>query len=386
MIRRLFCRLFLSILALFAPLISPLANSAAASFKSDYQPVRPGVEYAHLVLTNEPWSIHVARFEWARKDLRLTCTLAQDHIVGLSTVVQQVAEVPPALGRPIAAINGDFFVIKAGPYQGDPEGLQIEAGELVSGPGQDCFWLENGTPHIDEVRPRFTFRCQRGAKIPFGLNEAPRSNSIVLFTPRFGDSTRATNDCELILAPNGRTDWLPLKASHTYSALVRAVNTNGNSELTSSRMVLVFGPNEQNLASSIPVGSTLTISTDCSRNLAKAETAIGGKNILVHNGKKNQWPEEARKPASASRNPRTALGFNRRWIYLVEVDGRQKDLSVGMNFTELADLMKTVGCTEALNLDGGGSSTFWLNGTVLNSPSDKHERAVANAVVLLERP
>jgi exopolysaccharide biosynthesis protein len=54
-----------------------------------------------------------------------------------------------------------------------------------------------------------------------------------------------------------------------------------------------------------------------------------------------------------------------------------------MTFAELAAFMRQIGCTEALNLDGGGSSTFWLDGRVMNSPSDKHERTVANALMIL---
>jgi len=59
---------------------------------------------------------------------------------------------------------------------------------------------------------------------------------------------------------------------------------------------------------------------------------------------------------------------------------------MGMNLEELANLMKDLGCTDAMNLDGGGSSTFWLDGKVMNSPSDKHERTVANALVIVRKP
>ncbi|PWU14218.1 MAG: copper amine oxidase, partial [Verrucomicrobia bacterium] len=111
-----------------------------------------------------------------------------------------------------------------------------------------------------------------------------------------------------------------------------------------------------------------------------------GGPLLVHKGALQPFPSPKGTNASLSaRNPRTALGFNFRNLYLAEVDGRQKTLSVGMTFAELAALMKSLGCTEAMNLDGGGSSTFWLDGRVVNSPSDKHERAVANAVAILRK-
>ena len=107
--------------------------------------------------------------------------------------------------------------------------------------------------------------------------------------------------------------------------------------------------------------------------------------MLVHLGREQHWPgEKAANGYLLPRHPRTAIGFNSRYFFMVEVDGRQKDLSMGMSFAELAAFMKRLGCTEAMNLDGGGSATFWLNGRIMNSPSDKHERPLANALVIVQ--
>jgi exopolysaccharide biosynthesis protein len=84
------------------------------------------------------------------------------------------------------------------------------------------------------------------------------------------------------------------------------------------------------------------------------------------------------------RHPRTAVGWNKKYIFFVVVDGRQKELSMGMTYVELAHFFKNLGCTEAINLDGGGSTTFWLDGKIMNSPSDKHERSVANCLFIVE--
>jgi exopolysaccharide biosynthesis protein len=85
------------------------------------------------------------------------------------------------------------------------------------------------------------------------------------------------------------------------------------------------------------------------------------------------------------RHPRTAVGWNKECIYMVEVDGRQSDVSVGMTFEELADYMAKIGCDFAMNLDGGGSSTLWFMGHVLNSPSEGRERPAPNALVLMRK-
>ena len=53
-----------------------------------------------------------------------------------------------------------------------------------------------------------------------------------------------------------------------------------------------------------------------------------------------------------------------------------------MTYPEMAALVKEYGCTEAVELDGGGSSTIWAMGKILNSPSDGRPRAIANGLIL----
>jgi exopolysaccharide biosynthesis protein len=76
------------------------------------------------------------------------------------------------------------------------------------------------------------------------------------------------------------------------------------------------------------------------------------------------------------------MGWNKTHYFLVEVDGRQK-ISAGMTFPELAAYMVKIGCEEAINLDGGGSATIWVYGSVMNSPSEGRERPAANGLVVV---
>jgi MYXO-CTERM domain-containing protein len=88
------------------------------------------------------------------------------------------------------------------------------------------------------------------------------------------------------------------------------------------------------------------------------------------------------------RNPRTAAGFtaDRRTLILAVVDGRAAPSRVGMTCNELAALMIDLGARDALNLDGGGSSTMWLAGAgVLNHPTDGSPRTVSNHLALYAR-
>jgi hypothetical protein len=84
-------------------------------------------------------------------------------------------------------------------------------------------------------------------------------------------------------------------------------------------------------------------------------------------------------------NPWTAVGASAdgTQLILAVVDGRQPGFSIGVTPWQMADLMIELGAWMALKLDGGGSSTFFLNGEVINSPSDEAgERPVANALLV----
>jgi hypothetical protein len=87
----------------------------------------------------------------------------------------------------------------------------------------------------------------------------------------------------------------------------------------------------------------------------------------------------------AARQPRTLAGLRADGtVLLVTVDGRQPGWSVGMTLPEAARLMLSLGARDALNLDGGGSSTMTVRGEVVNRPSDRGgERPVSDGVYAL---
>jgi hypothetical protein len=106
----------------------------------------------------------------------------------------------------------------------------------------------------------------------------------------------------------------------------------------------------------------------------------GGKNVAPFADSLEGTPERF----SRARHPRTAVGISRdsATVYLVVVDGRQK-ASAGMTLEELADAMIALGAVEALNLDGGGSTTLVVRDSIVNAPSDPNgERPVGNAIVI----
>lgn len=339
-----------------------------------------GFSYLNQRDPEVPWSIHVLKVERSDPDLEFHTTLGQSNTFWMTRVSDQVRSLPPALGLPVAAVNGDFYNNDRN-YRGRPRELQIRRGELVTGPsGHPCFWIDPaGVPHMTNLESRLRVVWPDGTATPFDLNDVRGEDQAVLYTSAIGASTRTHGGVELILERGTNTAWLPLRAGESYAARVQEVRQEGDSPVNGETLVLSLGPR---LAARLPtavVGWALQVVTETVPSLRGVETAIGGGPTLVRGGKVREWS------GLQLRHPRTALGWNDEAIYLVEVDGRQGRLSVGMSFPELASYMRKLGCTEAMNLDGGGSATFWVMGNVMNSPSEGRERPAPNALVVVEK-
>ena len=368
--------------------LAPARASDAREVKSE-----PGLTYTNEKVPSEPWSIHVLKIDRARKDLMIFSAHAREKVLAVSRVADQARSVPREFGRAIAGINGDFYVRDKPPYTGDPRGLQIVNGELISAPDTVCVWFDGkGNPHLDEVQGDFKVTWADGRKTPFGLNQQRGPNMAVLYTPTYGPSTHAAGGWEIILDKEGESPWLPLEASQTLRARVREVQLTGNTRLTPGARVLSLGPQLLAHLPEVRPGATMQISTATTPELKGVKMAIGGGPALIKDGK--LFSQKTPPPGSSGdwsqrskyeRNPRSAIGWSPAFIYFVVVDGRQPNLSVGMKLAELAEYMAGLGCREAMNLDGGKSAQLWMSGAIMNSPC-QGEDTVANSLLVVRTP
>lgn len=119
----------------------------------------------------------------------------------------------------------------------------------------------------------------------------------------------------------------------------------------------------------------------------KLFTAVGGSHIILKNGGTDNLSIGTE--FSDTRHPRTAAGVTSDGtVVLIVVDGRQPEISNGASLADLAYIMSTLDCVNAINLDGGGSSTFILKNekgelVTENSPSAGSLRAVANGLMIV---
>ncbi len=120
------------------------------------------------------------------------------------------------------------------------------------------------------------------------------------------------------------------------------------------------------------------------------EQALGTGYILLENGRWYSDPNGhgTKYAISNALEPLTAVGVSRdgRHMYMVVVDGRQPNLGIGLWYKQMASYLQSLGAYKAAMLDGGGSSEIVLRHqgdstvSVVNSPSDGHERPVADGL------
>lgn len=352
-----------------------------------------GLCYTNLRVREVPWSIHVVRMDRTNPELELKSIHARGGVGAISTLSDQVRALRTSRCEPLAAINGDFYARDGSAYTGDPRGLQVVDGEVISAPnGGAVFWVDaQGQFHTATVTSQFSVTWPDGTALPLGLNEARRGNA-VLYTAAMGPSTFTREGREWVLEPAGQGPWLPLQVGLTYTAKVREVRDSGDTPLSRDIMVLSVDPDLLVRRPRVGPGAVLRVSTATVPDLRGARAALGGGPILVSGGRIQPirvppiWGQLAYEYRSMrERHPRSAIGWNGRYFFLIQVDGRQPGFSVGMTLEELADFaLRRLGCTEVMNLDGGVSSTLWAGGRVRNNPC-MGERPIANGLAVVRR-
>jgi hypothetical protein len=353
----------------------------------------PGVTYSNDKVARVPWSIHIVKIDRFRKDLTFFSAHAKDKVLGVSLIAEQARAITREIGRPVAGVNGDFYLRDNPMYAGDPRGLQIVNGELISAPDTVCVWFDGeGNPHLDEVKGDFRVTWPDGRKTPIGLNQKRPPRMAVLYTPTYGPSTRSIGGRELILDKEGNGPWLPLQAGQTYRARIHEVQANGNTRLATNLMVLSLDSQLLQDLPELTPGTVLELSTATTPDLKGVKTAIAGGPALIKDGKAFSLkapppgtPANFSEMSKYDRHPRSCIGWSPTHFYFVTVDGRQPGLSVGMKLAELAEYLQGLGCTDAMNLDGGKSAQMWVAGQIVNSPC-QGEDTVANAFFVVRKP
>ncbi len=364
-----------------------------------------------------PWTLEVVTIDPKHFRGELTSSFGAD-IENRETTSQLAVQ-----SGALAATNGGFFVLdpNAG-APGDPAGAAVYQGKVLSeavgdrpslvivgkknqssvqrltwhgsisrqgDPGHNQLAL-NGTDRV----PGLIRNCGNDADdtptaLPLQDVTCTDANEIVAFTPEFGSSTpsgpglevvldskdtvTAVNDVRGISVPEG---GLTLQAIGSDVDKLRAVAQVGTTLRITAELINAQGkPLKTEASTNVVNGGPLLLSGGVENITAKRDG-------MVHPDDGNSfyygWVHK--------RNPRTIAGVDAQGrTLLVTADGRQTT-ALGLTIKEAADVAQSLGMVDALNLDGGGSTTMVINGQVVNTPSDATgQRPVGDALLVLPR-
>ncbi|RHW40191.1 hypothetical protein D1B33_03685 [Lysinibacillus yapensis] len=297
--------------------------------------------------------------------------------------------------RVVGAVNASYFL-----GNGVPANLLAQNNEIINygilGEGTEsptqnpiAFGIsKTGNAIIDSYITDLNFTVN-GKEYNIDLINNERSaNKTVLYTP--DQKTTKTNQWGTeIVVSSATQNTEDLHFGDQFSGVVSKVtafNTPGNSTIPTDGFVISVQNKKlaDELAASVSTGATVEVELSIDPKWMDAEYIIAAGPLLVKDGRTNISMSNSSLFAS-SRSPRTAVAVDStgKRVFLVTVDGRQDGYSNGATLPDLASYLISMGANNAINLDGGGSTTMVVREpggyypTLVNRPSDGSERRVS---------
>jgi hypothetical protein len=329
-----------------------------------------------------PLIVHALRFSLNTPGLRAMPELAGHTINEDGTVKGRLTPAQMAVqASAVAAINGDFFSFT----QGAPIGLMVREGELITTPlrSRATFGWGPQSSAIGLCTCSVGITPEGGNLIPVDeFNQPCGPNQLAVYSPAEGIASITGAHVSVLVRIATKT-WSP---STVVEGTVDSVLPDAKETRVPEGMALFMATGDKMPAlSALHAGQHVSIQLQTQGfDWEKIENVIGGGPVLVREGKISVDAEEEGFPASfsAKRHPRTAVGKTADGdVWLVAMDGRQ-EISAGATLDETAKVMLRLGCVDAVNLDGGGSTCLHLLGVTVNRPSDGTERPVSNGILI----
>lgn len=352
--------------------------------------VAPDVRHINLRATNASGSqnIHAVEFDPKNTGVSLRAGKSQGYVWStqtVNTIANNMSDAEDGGDVAVAAINGDFFTFGVGV----PHGIFIEDGIILSTPPQyyaafgltydnEPFIVRHGTILDKEFRINGSLVNVTGINMAHAAN----SESIMLYTEEYARGTKTGSETyELRCKINSGE----VRHGDTLNFTVIEINDSvGNTTLGDGYAVL-SAQGKESIATlkQLAVGDTLDMSFRFNEFWSNVKFAVGGIELLLKDGK-------VYSTSDSSNQPRTSIGIRADGtVVMATMDGRNAGGAVGMSYKTAAEAMRALGCVDALNLDGGGSTTFVLrtpgdmSTSVVNNLSGGSARQVANALVLM---
>lgn len=330
--------------------------------------------------------VHTVEFHPSNPHLELIAGTKSGKVYGMQGVTAMAAYYDKPGQRIIAGINGDFYDLsKYG--TGVPNGLFMGDGKILNTPDANyaVFLLDkDGTTRYEPI-PKLTRTVTIHGETSniTHINRYRENNQLILYTFDYADSTK-TNEYgdEVVL------DVLEGEVKHgqTMRLKVAEIRKNaGNTPLAEGKVVLSASGTARAVLEGLNVGDEITANFAFPPGYENVVVAMSGYRLIQDGVVLSNVPVQGV-------HPRTAIGTKADGtVVMIEIDGRAPGFSEGVETSELGQIMKDLGVVNAINLDGGGSSTFIarLPGEstfrMLNRPSDGVERQTGNSLLLVNK-
>ncbi|WP_284352089.1 phosphodiester glycosidase family protein [Roseisolibacter agri] len=360
-----------------APL--PPLRLAATADSATSTTVAPGVVHHRLWFARGPQAVHVLDVDRAAC-WTLAARKAGGAAVGRAGTLALVRGLADSGGVAVAGgVNADFFLFAP---PGVPQGAHVQDGRVIAGPSaRPALALDSaGAPWMGMLRTTGSVALPDTTLALDGWNRGSAAG-VGVFDAAWGARTDSLPGRVFVAAR-------PLASG---GAVVTAVDSGAHAAIPADGIVLAAGarsPARARLAA-LQAGRD-TVRVTHSLGPVSPRQAVGGLPVLLRGGAIDPQVDSAGNAGFRGPNPRTAVGVgaNGRRLFLVTVDGRQAGYSLGTTLRETAELLRLLGATDGINLDGGGSTTVVVREAaggfrIANQPSDSAgERLVANALVV----
>ncbi len=323
--------------------------------------VAPGIKHIKLtrVYQGRPVRINVVEVNKnLNSNIEITPQLSSSHLSSKSTITSIAKK-----RNSIVAINGTYFK----PQTGVPLGTLMINKKMYTGPIYNRVAIGIFDDGFDMARIELNanLKTSKGEVKIDNINQ-PRmlSTYVLAYTPEWGAFAPPSPKYGIQMA---------IEDNKITSISTQALPIPQNG-------YVIVGPKEK--LEKVFKARSAKVDIKTVPDWDNVNHIISGGPYLVKNGNVFIDMTEQKLGAIGGKNPRTAIGYTQDGnLIMVAVDGRE-GASVGMTLRELAGFMQSIGCINAMNLDGGGSTVMYVNGRVVNMPKVKGGIALSNALTI----
>jgi hypothetical protein len=369
-------------------------GSATYEVETTMEKFEDGFWYLKVqVKTGRKLIIHAVRYNTHVAGYSIEAWSGQDSLSGLERPSAMVSRYAAA-GREVkTAINGGFYYMDA-PIK-VPTSAEIVRG-MVNGFGRNWSPLVgfNGDnrPYIDYLTYSSMVKNKTGGELTLtNVNTTRLNNELVLYNSAIGKRTGTNTEGTEVLCTPKSGQWETLDSYINVPCRIDVVESGvGNMAVPKGKIVLSGHGTASAYLANLQTGDDITVTVNYTLrdvpnvNSSVIRNAVSGSTIILKNNV--VLPPTTNEGDPTVPDPRSAVGYSvaKHYVFFTVVDGRRPQSSLGVSTEELAQVMQYLGATDAIHLDGGGSSCLMVGTSTKNTPTDGSQRAVCNGLAIIK--